>query len=151
MAELKIPEQLQAFQKPASLLRHVTPVVVRNFSIAKVLLERNLPNQPRLPRNLVPKGGNRIEVVAKMIGHIQGTGDWEIYPKYREWKRETEGETDYFFINGSKMGVVEGYQWMPLTELGAYEFPEGKEGRTLFDDIYELVTGGSLLRLEALM
>lgn len=88
MAELKIPQQLQAFQKPASLLRHVTPVVVRHFS---VLLEITLPNLLRLPRNLVPKGENRIEVVAKMIGHIQGTGDWEIYPKYREWKRETEG------------------------------------------------------------
>lgn len=49
------------------------------------------------------------------------------------------------------MGEVEGYQWVPLTELGGYEFPEGEEGSTLFDDIYELVTGGSLLRLEALM
>jgi hypothetical protein len=141
MTKLEIPAALQRFQEPVTFQRHITPLVLRRCSIIQILLESPSEVSPRLPRKLVGIGKSRLEELEKMIVIMKQTGDCKLFPKWFSCKEGMGIETDYFFVDGSKIKKGEGYEWYPLMNYGQNGLPEGQEGMVLFSSCYSLVTG----------
>ncbi len=74
MIELQIPRKLQEIEEPSLLPRNVPPLILRLFTIPKVLLEVHQEGL-RLPRAFVAEGGNRMLVAKNSRLNHEGEGE----------------------------------------------------------------------------
>ena len=73
MIELQTPRKLQEIEEPSPLPRSVRPLILRLFTIPKVLLEVHQEGL-RLPRTFVAEGGNRMLVAKNSRLNHEGKG-----------------------------------------------------------------------------